>query len=801
MAATIGLTEAEAERRRGEREPAPAGSRSTFSIVRENTLTLFNLILGGFAVALLLTGQFSDLVFALVVVVNAAIGTVQELRAKRVLDELALLVAPRARVVRDGTERSVAVEEVVAGDAIRLQPGEQVVADGTLLEARGLQLDESILTGEADPVSRRVGDEVQSGSYCVAGAGLYRAERVGAEAYANEVTSQAQADRRPLSPLQLEINRLLRLLLLVMLPLGVAFVYALHAHATPVRSAVSTATAGLVSIVPEGLVLLTSVTLAVAAARIARRGALVQRLPAIEALAGVHVVCADKTGTLTDGALRCEEVVPLDGRARAQVEPLVGAFAASLAARNPTADALAEALRAEPRDVRVEVPFSSRWKWSGLAYADGGAYVLGAPDALEGAARLDQAARDEVERRARRRLRVLLFARAAGPLREPEADEEPALPPLEPLALVALSERMRADAADFVGYLAAQGVEVKVISGDGPTTVEAVARSAGIDAAGRVVSGPELADDDAGLAEQAERNVVFARVQPDQKRRLVDALARSGRRVAMIGDGVNDVAALKRSDVAVALGSGSQIAKGVADLVLVDLRFSVIPETIGEGRRILRNVRRVAKLFVSKSVFAALLILTIGIGGGTYPFLPRQLSLTAAFTVGIPALALALAPPGRDSPAPAFLRDVFGFAIPAGAVTAAAVLLGHGLVHTALGRPEAESQTTSVTILTLVGLYLVLVLESSSLRASPVRRRLVPLLCVSLAALYVVVLWLAPLRRFFSLAAPSLLPLVVALVCTVFAVGALGAVGLSLTRPGGERVQLVRFWRREPPAG
>ena len=334
--------------------------------------------------------------------------------------------------------------------------------------------------------------------------------------------------------------------------------------------------------------------------------------------------------------------------------------------------------------------------------------------------------------RQEQRLRVLLFGRTQG-LAEPEGDGEPRLPGIAPLALLALSERMRPDAATTVAYLHRAGVEVKIISGDGPATVAAVARAAGIETEGRVTTGAELPQDPSALRQSALHNNVFARVQPEHKRQLVAALRRGGRRVGMVGDGVNDVPALKECDVAVALGSGSQLAKGVADVVLVSESFEAIPFAIEEGRKILRNVQRVAKLFVTKSVFAAVLILTVGVGGGSYPFLPRQLSLAAAITVGIPAFVLALAP-AAQAPPNAFMRDVAAFAIPAGVVLGFAVLLGHGLVHTSIGRSAQQSQTTSLTILTFVGLYLVLVLESGSMRRSRVRGALVPLLVGLLAA-------------------------------------------------------------------
>ncbi|MEO9174893.1 MAG: HAD-IC family P-type ATPase [Gaiellales bacterium] len=797
MADAIGLSHAEAARRLEARGPVHAlsSSRSTRAIVRDNTLTLFNLILLGFAAALVAVGDFADLLFVGIVVVNASVGILQELRAKRQLDRLALLVAPRARVIRDGETSAVPVEGVVQGDAVRLEPGEQVVADGPLLESRSLQLDESVLTGEADPVSRGTGDEVRSGSFCVAGGGVYRADQVGVDAYASTLTETARADRRDLSPLQRDINRLLRLMIAVMVPIAALLIAALRYHATPIREAVSTATAGCVTLVPEGLVLLASVAFAVGAARMARRGALVQRLSAVESLAGVDVVCVDKTGTLTDGTLALDEIVPLAGHSEAEVRAALGAFATSLAGRNPTADAIATALGGRTLSVSVEVPFSSRWKWSGLTLTDGETQVLGAPDVLLHRVRDPGSIAAEVDVRARRQRRVLLFARGTGTLEE-VGEGAPDVPLLEPIGLIALTERMRDQTIETIAYLRNAGVAVKVISGDGPVTVDAVAQAAGLDTAGRVITGDDLPKDGRELGLAAERCVVFARIQPDQKRALVEALVKRGRRVAMIGDGVNDVPALKASQVAIALGSGSQIAKGVADLVLVGLNFAAIPAAIEEGRKILRNVRRVAKLFVAKSVFAAVLILTIGIGGGAYPFLPRQLSLAAAFTVGLPTFFLALAPPPPERRGRGFLREVLAFALPAGVVLGLAVLLGNGLVHTALNRSPSESQTTSTTILILVGLYLVLVLESTGMRTSVRRARAIPALCLLLVIAYVAMISLGPLRSYFALAPPSTLPVLVSLICTVFAIGALGAVGLSLTRPGGERVQLVVPFRR-----
>ena len=408
-----GITSAEAARRLAERPPPDtSGARTVKQIVRENTFTLFNLILVAFAVAMAAVQLWADLLFLGVLLVNTGIGIVQELRAKRTLEQLALLVAPRARVLRDGEERSIAVDEVVEGDAVRLDAGDQVVADGPLVEARGLQFDESVLTGESDPVARRPGEQVRSGSYALAGGGIYLAERVGEDSYAAQVAGEAQAVRDVRSPLQHDIDRLLKVTVAVMIPLAIVLIVALRYHEKELRESVATAAAGIITLVPEGLVLLTSIAFAVAAARMARRGALVQRLNAVESLAGVDVVCVDKTGTLTDGTLALEEVVPLNGLAPDEALARVGVFAASLAGRNPTADAIANETGAHERPVAAEVPFSSRWKWSGIRWNDGSGEVLGAPEALEAAASLPQSTREAIAHEAGQQRRVLLFAEA-----------------------------------------------------------------------------------------------------------------------------------------------------------------------------------------------------------------------------------------------------------------------------------------------------------------------------------------------------------------------------------------------------
>ena len=689
-----GLTTAQVEeRRRTLGEPQPERTSIPLrAIIRRNVFTLINLITLGFLVLILIAGAWKDALFAGVIVINAFIGIIQEVRAKRTLDELALLIAPRATVRRDGTTSEILADEVVPDDVVELQPGDQVVADGEIVEARGLAIDESILTGESDHVSRRVGDTIYSGSYCAAGAGVYRVTAVGAAAYANRLTSAAKQARDQRSPLQLDIDRLLRVLLLSMVPLAAALLIAFRIHETDFQQAAETATAGLISVVPEGLILLTSITFALGAVKLGRAGALVQRLNAVESLAGVDTICVDKTGTLTDGSLRLAAVVAAPERTEDGVRRLVGRLAASAEIRSGSSDAIAAEIPLPAEAILAELPFSSRWKWSGVQLADT-TIVLGAPEVL-GAGALAQTVTEFQEQRGR----VLVVGTASGLPPIPEDDDAPLPLPIafEPAGLIVLEEQMRADAAEVVAFFRAQGVDLKVISGDAPRTVEAVAEAAGFGDV-TAISGADLPMGDLeAMGNVAVTHSVFGRITPEQKRELVDALRRRGRYVAMIGDGVNDVPAMKAARMSIALGSGSQIAKGVSDMVLLNGSFSSLPKGVAEGRRILSNIRRVAKLFVVKSSFAAVLILTIGVAGEAYPLLPRHLSLAGAFTVGIPAFLLAVAPSvGMPTKVP-FLRDLLRFSVPSGIVSAIGVLAAYTITRSIPGHDLADARSAAL---------------------------------------------------------------------------------------------------------
>jgi magnesium-transporting ATPase (P-type) len=680
---------------------------------------------------MLVFGDWRDALFLGIVVANSGIGIAQELRAKRALDRLYAEVAPHATVVRDGSERRVTVDQVVPGDLVRIEAGDGVVADGTLERSDGLALDESILTGESRAVVRAPGEEVRSGSYAVEGAGSYVVTAVGAESYAERLAGEARQFRHPRSPLERSLNRLLLVLVAFMVPVGTVFLYALWQRDVGIREAVTTATAGIVTLVPEGLILLASLTFAAAALQMARRGALAQQLNATESLASVDTVCLDKTGTLTSADLCVISLEPADGVTGDELAAALGRFAASSPARNRTLEAVAAAHPAEADEPDEYVPFSSARRWSALAL-DGDAYVLGAPERLDLDERLARTAAREQE--AGRR--VVAFARARGPLED--ADGSP--PAADALGLVVLAERLRPEARETVEFLRREGVELRVLSGDAPATVAAIARDAGIDVGARAADGSATDD----LPAHAR---VVGRISPEGKRRLVERLAAEGRYVAMVGDGVNDVPALKAARLAIAQGSGSEMARSVADVVLVHGDFAALPGMVGEGRKILRNVQRVAKLFVTKSAFAAFRILAVGLSETPYPLLPRHLSLAAALTVGVPGFFLALAPSAGPWRSVGFLRDVARFAIPAGTAAGLGVLAAYLFALNVAAVGVVESRTVALSTLVVVGLWFVVVLEASTSR----RALAVGALCLVLLGLYVAVLVLPGLREFFAL--------------------------------------------------
>jgi len=711
-------------------------SRSVAHILRANILTRFNLILGVLLAVILAVGQPQDALFGVVLVTNALIGIGQELRAKRTLDRLAVLSAPRVRVIRDGAPREVAVDEVVADDLVDVRAGDQLAADGVVRASASLQADESLLTGESQPVDKRAGDRLLSGSFVVAGSGDYQATGVGAEAYAAKLAAQARRFTVVRSELVAGINQILRYVTWA-IPLVAALlvVSQLHTHQS-VREGATSTVAALVGMVPQGLVLLTSVAFGVAAVTLARRQVLVQQLPAVEGLARVDVVCFDKTGTLTDGTIAFDHLIRLDDQAPA--EAALGALADDQA-RNATLAAIGQAFPPPQGWARQDaVPFSSARKWSAASFAGHGTWVLGAPELVLAGSQdgllpraADLAASGQ---------RVLALARTPGSL------DGPALPQgLRAVAFIVLAERLRSDTPQAIAYFTAQGVTLKVISGDSPRTVSAVAARAGVPHAGDTIDARDLPKDPGPLGTQLEEHFVFGRVTPHQKESMVQALQARGHTVAMTGDGVNDVLALKLADIGVAMGSGAPATKAVAELVLLDNRFATLPGVVAEGRRVTANIERVANLFITKTVWATLLAVAAGAALLPYPFLPRHLTIIDTLAIGVPSFFLALAP-NRRRYVPGFVGRVLRFAIPAGLIIAAATFSAYALAR-ARGLPLAEQRTAA----TLVAL--ILSLTVLALLAIPLTWRRIALLIAALAA-FALLFPVPAVRHFYALALP-----------------------------------------------
>ncbi|HEX9122112.1 MAG TPA: HAD-IC family P-type ATPase [Actinomycetota bacterium] len=738
-----GLTDVEVRERvaRGLVNDVPAApSRTVRDILRGNILTRFNALLGSLLVVIVIVGPYQDALFGGVLIANSVIGIVQELRAKRTLDRLAVLTAPRARVVRDGAVREVAVSQVVLDDVLELHPGDQVVVDGTVLDTEGLELDESLLSGESEPVRKQQMAEALSGSFVAAGSGRYRATRVGRDAYATRLAEEARRFTLTRSELRAGIDRILKIVTWAIVPTAILLLASqLRSNAT-VREALRGTVAGTVAMVPEGLVLLTSVAFAVGVVRLARRRVLVQELPAVEVLARVDVLCIDKTGTLTEGRLAVEDVEPLGDPA--QLDEALAALA--LADPNPNATLVAVGERFGKRAgngwaAERTVPFSSARKWSGAWFGGHGTWVLGAPEILLPP---DHPAARRALELAEAGHRVLLAARSDEPL-------EPERPPsgLEPSALVILGDRIREDASETLRYFARQGVRVKVISGDHPRTVAAIAGRLGAPGADRAMDARDLPEDENELAAILDERDIFGRVTPQQKRAMVQALRSRGHVVAMTGDGVNDVLALKDADIGIAMGSGSDATRAVAQLVLLNSTFDPLPSVVNEGRRVLGNIERTSHLYVTKTVYATLLAIGVGVFGLPFPFLPRHLTLIGALTIGIPSFFLALAPTAERA-RPGFLRRVLRFTVPAGTLAAVATFLGYRLAIDEPGVSLLQARTAATMVLCWIG-FLVL-----SMVAAPLTRpRLVLVWAMPIA--FLGALFVPPVQAFFALQLPK----------------------------------------------
>ena len=694
-----GLTAREVREREAQgldnRERLKVG-KSVARILSENLLTLFNFLNLGLAIAVFGVGSFRNALFMGVVFTNAVIGTFQAVRAKKTVEKLKLVVAPSARVIRDGKTETIPVERVVLDDLMLFETGNQILADA-IIRGGEVEADESLLTGESLPVKKKPGDELKSGSFIVSGRCVAQAERGGDETYAAVLSREAKAEKGTKSELTRALNALIRVMSFVIVPLGlILFARQYYVDGGPIRDSVISTVAAMVGMIPEGLVLLTSVALAVGVVRLARRKTLVQSLYSMEDLARVDVLCLDKTGTITSGNLSFERLEPLNEDEAACARAL-GAMLQFVGGSDATSKALMPRFPApiDAKSGRV-VPFSSARKWSG-AEVDGCAVVLGAPQFVLPDA--DEAFKQKVASCASGALRVLVLAGCQNPLPE---DRLPA--GLTPLALILLTDEIRPEAPDTLKFFEKEGVTIKVISGDDAVTVSAIARRAGVKDAERYVDASTLKTD-RDVTEAASRYAVFGRVTPQQKRILVRALKAQGHTVAMTGDGVNDIPALKEADCSVAMASGSDAARQVASLVLLDCNFASMPEVVMEGRRVIGNIRRSASLFLTKTVFSFLLLLLSLITGAGYPFVPIQLTLFSTASVGMPSFLLALEP-NRTRVEGRFMPYVLSKALPGG-LTIALGAWSLSALAASRGFP-AEGGTLATMYLVAVGLMVLL---------------------------------------------------------------------------------------------
>ena len=722
----------------GEVNRVPAApTRTVGHIVRSNVFTRFNALLGAMLALILVVGPLQDALFGVVLVANTLIGIVQELRAKRTLDRLTLLTAPTATVVRDGSNARVAPSAIVRDDVVALEPGDQVVVDGEVLASDRLEVDESLLTGESEPVVKEPGERVLSGSFIVAGTGRVQVRELGAEAYAARIAEDARRFTVTRSELRSGIDRILKYVTWAIIPTAALLFFSQYRAHNAWRPALSGAVAGTVAMVPEGLVLLTSIAFSVAVVRLARRRVLVQELPAVEGLARVDVLCIDKTGTLTEGKLTLDRIERLDDDL--DPEPVLAALAAADPAPNATLRAIGDGLAAaDGWPVEDAVPFSSARKWSAASFVGRGAWLLGAPDVLTD----DPRTLAKVATHSDAGSRVVLLARSDGLA----GDALPA--DRTPVALVVLADRVRPDAADTLRYFAEQGVRVTVLSGDAPSTVGAIASSLGLEGGEDPADARKLPDDPAALTDALEAHVVFGRVTPQQKRAMVGALQTAGHTVAMTGDGVNDALALKDADIGVAMGTGADATRAVAQIILLDGTFDALPSVVGEGRRVLGNIERTSNLYLTKTVYAMVLSLAVGVASVAFPFLPRHLTLIGALTIGIPSFFLALAPSAQRF-RPGFVHRVLRFTIPTGILAATATFLGYRLATHEPGVSTIQARTTAVMTLMFVGLLVL------SIVAAPLDRWRLALVW-SMGVLAVLSFVLPATQSFFALDPPPL---------------------------------------------
>ncbi|PZV11181.1 MAG: haloacid dehalogenase [Leptolyngbya sp.] len=757
-------------------------SRTYWDILRTNLFTFINGVYFFLSLVLIALGLVSDvMVLAFVILLNVVVNVIQEIRAKQKLDKIALLTRPKASVIREGKQRDIDPSQIVLGDVLLVSPGDQIVVDGSVVGEGEIKVDESLLTGESDLIAKQAGDPVYSGSFCVSGIACYEAEKVGADSLASKMTAEARKFRKVLTPLQHRINMIIRLLLGVAIVLGLITALRIALGVTSITTGIQNI-AVIVGLVPSGLYLMITLAYTFGAVRIAQQSALVQQANAVESISNVDVMCLDKTGTLTANRIELQTVYPVDID-RAKLDALLGDYAASAATSNKTNEAISTALPAAKRTLKTEVPFASAHKWSAMAFADEpGLYILGAPEILSMVISLSADLQATIQAGADQGLRVLLFAHSPTVTTQQDATGNPLLPPdLQPLGILYFGDELRRDARQTLADFRQAGIQIKVISGDNPATVAALAKQAGLSDDIIAVSGQELAAmDEALFTQTADESTIFGRITPEQKARLVRSLQSRNHYVAMMGDGVNDVLSLKQANVGIAMESGSQATRGVADIVLLKDAFGSLPKIFLEGQRIRNGVADISKLFMVRIFSFILAIIAIGMITLSFPFGIKTGTIATFLTVGIPPFFVTLwAKP--DKPRGIQGNSFLHFVIPATLTLSLASILvylyflaqnitpvldwlsgqipfeelGRRITFEAIARAQRVAETAMITMQVFGGLFLLPFLKPPSAAwvggASLSRDRRYLVLAGLVLLLYVLILAVPILRNFFEL--------------------------------------------------
>jgi len=764
-----GLTEEEAARRfaAGQNNITHVRtSRSYRHIFYSNIFTRFNALLSVMYVIILFVGTLQDSLFGLIVVLNSIIGIVQELRAKWTLDKLALEMTPQAIVIRGGKAKTIPASDIVVGDVIELTGGKQVAVDGIALEMTHLEVNESMITGESEAVIKKPGDPLYSGSFVLAGKCRIQAVCVGERSYARQLASVARHFVLSKSELRNGINQILRYVTWLLIPTALLLfitqiLYMQHGW----KDALAASAGGVVNMIPDGLVLLTSVVMALAIVRLSKKRVLIQELPAVEMLARINVLCLDKTGTLTEGTIVVERTITLPQQQnvpQADVGTVLAHFAYAQE-QTSTLQAIGSAFPTKTKQwtITENIPFSSTRKWSALTFKEQGTWMLGAAEMILPAQEFSALQKtSELTQLVRSGKRVLLLSYSPKPVPRSADTKTFTAPTSSPIAFVVLQEALRLGVKKTLDYFKRQSVAIKIISGDTPETVGAVARQAGI-IAGTPQNGLTMTKNIDELSKIVENNTVFGRILPEQKKLLLRALRQRGYVVAMVGDGLNDILAIKEADFSIAMGSGTDASRAIAQLVLLDNNFTSLPDIIAEGRRIIANIERTANLFITKTAYVILMSLAVGVALVPFPFLPRHLTLIGTFTVGVPALFLSFAKNNKRAH-PGFVRRVFKFSLPSGMLIASLTLITYAITRLLVPGNIEIARTSATLALFGCGMSLTVLLAKPK---TILQKSFIGALGVSMALFFVIPSW----RASFGLELPQffiwLILLVVVAIC------------------------------------